>query len=260
MPRKRRHPKKNPLKPGVSGARYRKEAAFKNSRRAATEFGQAAQCAVLIRRELMSMLEGMRQNEMHKKLTRIIGKLIREKRPAGTQRTRLNDLRWQQLEDLLFNPEAGLVTLLFEKSHVTIDRASGKITIVHPSFKVTDKVKSHRSITHMRIIAGAAAINFDRKTSSHDYSATDYLPFDLPPETSLRLSLELPAPVIHPLFIVIGFLSYKRVNTEYYEMPNRRYRALNIVCVQPAPPSAKKIKPPTAAKPKTKTVKKKKDR
>ena len=69
MPRKRRNPRKNTLKPGVSGARYRKDAAFKNSRRAATDFGQAAKCAVLLRQELMSMLEGMRQNEMHKKLT-----------------------------------------------------------------------------------------------------------------------------------------------------------------------------------------------
>jgi hypothetical protein len=263
MPRKRRNPRKNTLKPGVSGARYRKDAAFKNSRRAATDFGHAAQCAVLLRQELMSMLEGMRQNEMHKKLTRVIGVLIREKRLSGTQRVRLNDLPWERFEGWHFNEEAGLGTLLSDTTRVEVNAAAGKILLTHPSFRIANKIKSSRSITHVRIIAGVTAINFDRKTSSHDYGATDYLPCDLPAETPISLTLELPAPVIHPVFVVFGLLSFKQERDKrFYEMPGRRQRALNIIYVQPAPLPVYKTKPRPAEKPpgiaKAKTVKKKK--
>jgi hypothetical protein len=262
MPRKRRQPRTKKLTPGVSRARYLKDDAFKNSRRAAAEFGHAAQCSVLVRRELMSMLEGLRQNDMHKRLTRAIAVLIREKRLSGAQRIRLNHLGWERLEGLPFNKEAGLVTLLFYKPVVKINTATGKVTITHPSFKTAEKVKSNQSVTHMRIIAGAAAIDFDRKKAGHDYSATDYFSSSSPEETPIELSLQLPAPVVCPVFIVLGFQSFKRERDQrFYEMPNRRFRALDLVYVHPAPPPAYKAKPRAAVKSpvalKTKPVKKK---
>jgi len=267
MARKRRKQQKTKekKKPGVSGERFRKSPAFKNSRRAASEFGRASQCAVLIRRELAQLLELPRENELHLKLSQCIGRLSRKKQLPGEASAGLNDWPWEQMEDFQFNEEASLGNLAYGKPAVSFTRATGEINITWPRFELKSKFDKYKSATHGRIIAGAAAIDFDKKKAVSDYTATDHLPIIRPveddrPEVVVNLSLKLPTPVLHPLFIVLGFTCYKLDSNQFYKLDNRRYKALALISVQPAPPPARKVKPPTATKPTTKAVKKKKDR
>jgi hypothetical protein len=101
------------------------------------------------------------------------------------------------LKDLDFNNEARLESLFYVNYSIHTNRSSGRITLKIPFLEPNIDVRKSREATHIRVIAVAAAINFSKAAFINDYAATDYISLDLNTITDIRLSLTLPAPVIH---------------------------------------------------------------
>ena len=246
MPRKRRIPirKENPnrLKTGVSGARFRKDPVFKGSRRAMGEFGLASRATTILRQAFASILGNIPQNITHLQLTRRIAVLVREKKAAGTERIRLNQLQWEKLLKFEFNPEGSLSALLASNYKMEGMQEQAKIDITLDGIRVSNSVHKIKGITHVRITLGAAAIDFEKEKIIKDFTATAHISKKNEDINEINLSLQLTPPVVHPLFIALGFSIFKQDGPQIYELHNLRYRALSIIHVQPAPPPEYKKK------------------
>src|SRR5262245_8323537 len=124
MPRKRRIPerkkKPNSRKTGVSGVRFRTDPAFKQSRRAMHQFGPGPRPTLLLREAFSPMTKNIPQIHAHRQLTRSITTLIREKKAAGPQRVRLNQLQWENIKRFEFNGEQNLQALLCSKYSISV--------------------------------------------------------------------------------------------------------------------------------------------
>jgi len=241
MARKRRKssPSKETKKRGVTRERFRTSPAFEGSRQAASEFGKASQCAVLLRRELAQVLELVRENELHLRLSQKIGGLMREKRLSGSPVASLNAQPWNKLEGLKFNEKASLDNLLEGRQEVTVSPASGKINIRLTGFGLDDKYDARKAGTHYRIVACASAIDFTKKKAISDYTATGHLPIVRPvkehyTQAPVELSLTLPAPVILPLFVALGMVCYSFDKGAFTMLGNRSFKALELIYARPS--------------------------
>lgn len=258
MPRKRHTPirerKPGTKKPGVSRDRFKKDKAFKGSRRAAGELGQGSDTARLIRQAFRTVLGDIPQNITQAQLTGIGANLIREQKKAGVRRIRLNKLRWEKLRGFELNTGVTLTSALISHYKVDIRRRPATIDVTLYNIAVTTAVIKVPSITHIRVVAGAAAIDFEEEKISKANTETAYIP--VRPETTepIRLSMQLSPPDKGPLFVVLGMVIFKKDDSGIYDLHNLRFRPFSIIAVDPAPQPVYKKK--TAAKPKAPAKKK----
>jgi hypothetical protein len=222
----------------VSRERFRTSPAFAGSRQAASEFGKASQCAVLLRRELAQVLELLRENELHLRLSQKIGRLLREKRLSGSPAASLNAQPWDQLEGFKFNEKTSLDNLVEGRQEVTVSPESGKINIRLADFGLDDKYDARKAGTHYRIVACASAIDFNKKKAVSDYTATDHIPIVRPvkehyAQAPVELSLTLPAPVIFPRFVALGIVCYSFDKGGFTMLGNRSFKALELLYARP---------------------------
>ena len=261
MPRKRRETRRErkptDRKTGVSGKRFRTDPAFKNSRRAMGEFGLGSGSAFLLRRAFLPMLGTLPQKKLQANLTGLITTLVREKKKAGAKRIRLNQLQWERLRNFDFNEEATLSSLLIADFTINRQKKPPAINITLPGAGVTQMVKAMPEITHIRVTAGLAAIDFEKEKISKDLVTSGYITAEENSTEPISLDLRLPQTLSHPLFLMLGFTIFKKDGPQLYELHNTRYRAFRIIHVWPAPPPAYKQKTPAPPKAAAKPVKKK---
>jgi hypothetical protein len=222
-----------------------------------SEFGLGSNAATLLRRAFAVELGNIPQKFTHARLTRSITALVREKKAAGTERIRLNQLDWQKLRKFEFNTEENLSALLASDYKLTINQSAAQIDIVLSGVQVSRSVEAMPEITHVTVTAGAAAIDFEKETIAKDHSVTVPIPKTQGTTEEINMSLQLPGPVIHPLFIALGFAIFKQDGGRLYPLYNLRYRAVSIIQVHPASPPVYKKKPVSPPKAAKKPVKKK---
>jgi hypothetical protein len=106
------------------------------------------------------------------------------------------------------------------------------VVVTIPSF-TTNIVKRAPYATHFLLFAAAAAIDFNHQQFTRkEYTTTIGLAYHTEPATSI--SLELPAPVVHPLFVVIGVGFLKEESGRLYELSNEQFNALEVVLAKNA--------------------------
>jgi len=96
-----------------------------------------------------------------------------------------------------------------------------------------------------------------KETIGKNHSVTAPIPKTQGTTEDINILLQLPGPVIHPLFIALGFAIFKQDGGRLYPLHNLRYRAVAIIYVHPAAPPAYKKKPVSLPKAAKKPVKKK---
>lgn len=260
MPRKSRNPRreKKPTdrKTGVTGKRFRKDPAFKNSRRAMGEFGLGSDAAFLLRRAFLPMLGTLPQRALQANLTGLITALVREKKKSGAKRIRLNQLQWERLKNFDFNNEATLSSLLIADFTISGKNNPPAMNIALTGVGVTGMVRAMPEITHIQITAGIATIDFEKEKISKHMVASGHIATEEGGTESVSLDVRLPHTHTLPLFLLLGFTIFKKDGPQLYELHNTRYRAFRIIHVQPAPPPAYKQKSPVAPKPAAKPAKK----
>lgn len=268
MPRKRRKPKRKPLnrriieiggkkymeiKPGVDGKTFRTNDAFKGSRRASSEFAQAAIASKLIRQSIAHLLDPMPQKNMHNKLSKKIAKMIREEKASPEKPIPLNNISWTKLEGYELNEEVSMHMLIGGAYTPNIEPSTGKILIPITKFFINSRrLQTYKAAEYIRVLAAAATIDFDNKKTSSDQTASEYMLVHQPEIPDLTLTLSLPAPIIYPLFIALGAVCADKKGNTIIDLNNKRIKSLTIIRVhhQPIP-----LKPPTPKRPPRKSPK-----
>jgi hypothetical protein len=95
-------------------------------------------------------------------------------------------------------------------------------------------VQQSRGTTHFRIVAAAAAINFDTEQYEYAMQGTPELPYNSDPTLAATLTLALPANSKDTVVAVLGIEYYQRVNSRSYALKSGDHNATSIVLVDKA--------------------------
>ncbi|WP_207625677.1 hypothetical protein, partial [Niastella populi] len=106
-----------------------------------------------------------------------------------------------------------------------------EVTVTIPAFVPRNMVQEARGTTHFRIVAAAAAINFDTEKYEYAMQGTADLPYNSDPTQANTLTLALPANSTDTVVAVLGIEYYQRVNSRSYALKSGDHNASSIVLV-----------------------------
>ena len=220
------------LKAGVSPDTFLHDDSFANSRRASNEFATAGKMSGLLRKAL-STLHGIPKKETQTRLTAQMAKLIRTAKAADPLFNDLNTVPVAALRGFSFNRATYLNNILGADYSIDYNVQTGQVVVTIPPF-TTNIVKRAPYATHFLLFAAAAAIDFNHQQFVRkEHTTTIDLAYHTEP--AISISLELPAPVVHPLFVVMGVGFLKEEGGKLYELSNEQFNALEIVLAKNAP-------------------------
>ena len=178
---------------GTSADRIKNDPAFERTRENMAEFGRAGKAAKLLRTIFRDVTINAKDRITQARLAKVTSRIITTDPINERGKRTVNNGDLQQLHDFHFNVRAGIKDVLFVRCTVNFNRVSGEVVVNIPSFVPRNSVQQAPGTTHFRILAAAAAINFD--TEQHEYAmqTTPELPFNSDPTQATTLTLALPA-------------------------------------------------------------------
>jgi hypothetical protein len=219
---------------GASATRIKNDPAFERTRENMEEFARAGKAAKLLRSIFRNVTINAKDKITHARLVKVASRIILTDPVNERGKRTVNNGDVLQLLDFNFNERSGIKDVLFVRCPVNFNRMLGEVTVNIPSFVPRNSVLHARGVTHVRIVAAAAAINFD--TGQHEYAMqeTAELPYNTDPTQAATLTLALPANSTDTIVAVLGIEYYQRVNTRSYALKTGEHNATSIVLVDKA--------------------------
>ncbi len=219
---------------GVSGDRVKTDAAFERTRENMAEFGRAGKAAKLLRTVFRDVTINAKDKITQARLVKVTSRIVLgdpiNERGART----VNNGDLLQLNDFHFNERAGIKDSLFVRYTVSFNRVSGEVTINIPAFVPRHSVQQANGTTHLRLMAAAAAINFDTEQYEYAMQGTAELPYNSDPTQPTTLTLALPANSNDVVVAALGIEYYQKVNSRSYALKSGDHNATTIVLVDKA--------------------------
>ncbi|OQP58931.1 hypothetical protein [Niastella populi] len=216
---------------GSSADRIKNDPAFERTRENMAEFGRAGKAAKLLRSIFRDVTINAKDRVTQARLAKVTSRIITTD-PVNERGARtVNNGDLQQLHNFHFNARAGISDSLFVRCPVNFNRVSGEVTVDIPVFVPRNMVQQARGTTHFRIVAAAAAINFDTERYEYAMQGTPELPFTTDPTQATTLTLPLPANSPDTVVAVLGIEYYQRVNSRSYALKSGEHNATSIVLV-----------------------------
>jgi len=219
---------------GVSGERIKTDSAFERTRENMAEFSRAGKAAKLLRTIFRDVTINAKDRVTQARLVKVASRILMGDpiNERGARTVNNDDL--QQLQGFHFNVRAGITDSLFVRCPMSINRVSGEVLLNIPAFVPRNSVQQARGITHFRIVAAAASINFDTEQYEYAMQGTAELPYNTDPTQAATLTLALPANSKDTVLAVLGIEYYQRVNSRSYALKSGEHNATSIVLVDKA--------------------------
>ncbi|HEX6426191.1 MAG TPA: hypothetical protein VF008_00845 [Niastella sp.] len=218
----------------TSADRIKNDPAFERTRENMAEFGRAGKAAKLLRTIFRDVTINAKDKITQARLAKVTSRIITTDpvNERGARTVKNGDL--QQLQNFHFNARAGISDSMFVRCPVNFNRVSGEVTVTIPVFIPRNMVQQARGTTHFRIVAAAAAINFDTEQYEYAMQGTPELPYTTDPTQATTLTLALPANSKDTVVAVLGIEYYQRVNTRSYALKSGEHNATSIILVDKA--------------------------
>jgi hypothetical protein len=183
---------------GLDGGQIKNAAKFQRTRENGEEFGRAAKAGKLFRDTFATALLAGSDN-------RVISRLL--KAMFDVQKSDTTSIRGQRtvtqgnlllLEGFECNIAAPFSATVKAEPTVGIDRPTGKATVAFNPFIPEQMIMAPTGATHFKIVAAAAAIDFDAGDKTVDYQSTAELPWDITLRRPSACNARFPLPVQNP--------------------------------------------------------------
>jgi hypothetical protein len=135
------------------------------------------------------------------------------------------------LEGFEFNEGGKLTQTFFAPFTANIDRPTGALSLLIPSFVPNKMIVAPTEATHYQIVSGGGFIDFSTGINGITIHVSDVLPIGSDASTALDHSSDAGANNPNPLFLVLGISFLQEVNGKTYPLKNGAYNALSIVKV-----------------------------
>jgi hypothetical protein len=219
---------------GLSADRIKNDPAFERTRENMEEFSRAGKAAKLLRSIFRDVTINAKDILTQGRLTKVTSRIVLADPISERGKRTVNNGDLQQLKGFHFNERAGIRDVLFVRCPVSFNRVSGEVTVTIPSFVPRNSVEQANGTTHFRIVAGAAAINFDTEQYEYAMQGTPELPYNMDATQATTLTLALPPNSTDIVVTALGIEYYQKVNSRSYSLKSGEHNATTIVLVDKA--------------------------
>jgi len=216
---------------GITASKIKNEAAFERTRENQAEFSRGGKAGKLLRGIFRELLINASDKHVSSRLVREVMRVLHTDPVSARGERTVGKGDPAILEGFNFNVRNSLTDTLFVHYALTVDRPTGQVTMALPVFTPRTLVQAQPTATHFRIIAAAAAIDFDKGAYDFQQQASAQLAWDNKPADALTLQVTLPAASTNPIIVVVGVEFYQQVNTLMYPLKNGQFNAASIVKV-----------------------------
>jgi hypothetical protein len=215
----------------VSAAQIATDPAFQRTRENNAEFGRAGKAGAIFRNAFRQALQNAKDSRVVSRLTAGFNKVIKadQTNPRGLRN--VIDGEAELLEGFNCNKNAALGSTLYTPFTAAIDRPTGVCSISLQSFIPATGIGAPSGSTHFKLMAMAAAIDFENEQYTSQLQETAMLPLSTDPVGPLNLSCNLPPAATQPLFLMLGIQFFQQVNGIDYPLKDGGFNALQLVKV-----------------------------
>ncbi|NII29276.1 hypothetical protein HB364_29625 [Pseudoflavitalea sp. X16] len=219
---------------GITADRVKNDPAFERTRENAAEFARAGKAAKLMRTIFREVTIIAKDRITQARLVQVFSRIIATDPVNGRGERTANQGDLLQLQGFNFNERAGVRDSFFVRCPVSVNRAAGQAAVSIPAFIPRNMVQQVSGITHFRIVAAAATINFDTEAYEFAMQSTPELSWNYDPIAPTLLTMALPANSQDTIVVALGIEYYQRVNSRSYALKTGEHNATSIVAVDVA--------------------------
>jgi hypothetical protein len=219
----------------ITADRIKNDPSFERTRENMAEFTRAGKAGKLMRTVFRELLINSTDNALQGRLVKVFSRVIATDPVSDRGERTVSKGDLLQVKGFNFNQRAPLSDTLYVRCTVSINRTTGQVLVNIPAFVPRIMLQAVRGTTHFRIIAAAAALDFDQENYEYAQQATDDLPWDNATATATTLTLSLPANSTHPISVVLSVEFYQRVNARLYALKTGEFNPATVVKVDIPP-------------------------
>jgi hypothetical protein len=210
--------------------RIYKDPEFERTRENMSEFGRACKANRLIRVAFREVLFNMTDRYVSGRLTKRMMSIISNDPVNGRGQRTITSHELPLLEGFNFNSITSLQQALIVPYNIVADRPKGQLTINTHSCRQSSMATTGSNASCFRIIASAAAIDFDKDDFECTKQESDLIDLNnVQPET-VHFSFSLPDGSAHPWIVVLGIEFCHQIGSKLV-MADRKYNAMAVVKV-----------------------------
>jgi hypothetical protein len=215
----------------ISAERIASDPGFRRTRENMAEFGNACTSGKTLRHALNDVLKNARDGRMVSRLCKTMMQVLKSDTvsPRGQRTVATGDLLL--LKDFEFNGGTTLASTLYAPYTVSINRATGKVSIKLAPFVPSSSVTVPQGATHFELIAGVAAIDFASQSFVSAAMQSVLLACDADATAQTTLSLSISKGSTLPVFVALGIQFYQVVNGSRYPLTDKSFNALSLVAM-----------------------------
>ena len=218
-------------KGGVDASRIKNDPAFQRTRENGSELGRAGTAGRVLRTSIRGLLLNSADNRMVSRLTQKFTQVIQADATSIRGERNVIDGEAELLDGFEFNIRGKLGTSLYAPFVPTIDRVTGQIKVVIPSFIPANMIAAPSGTTHYKIISAGVEIDFATEIYVAPTSASAVLPWGVAPSTALTQTNTVTPASTKPLFLMLGIEFFQLVNGTMYPLKNGAFNPLAIAKV-----------------------------
>ncbi|WP_370089418.1 hypothetical protein [Ekhidna sp.] len=221
-------------KGGVDGDRIKNDPAFQRTRENGSEFGRAGKAGRILRNAFRLMLQNASDSKVASRLTREMLKVVQSDAANARGERTVQDGDLDLLVGFDFNNDGKLSATMYTPFASVIDRGAGTLTVTIPDFIPSNTIAFPQGATHMKIVAGAAIVNFE--TEEIEFNRAESAEIVLGPQNEATFDLVANVTAGSPddLFLVLGLEFMQEVNGTMYPLKNGAYNPLTLIEVDEA--------------------------
>lgn len=219
---------------GATADRIKNDPLFERTRENMAEFTRAGKAAKLTRTIFREVMINAKDRITQARLTKVFSRIVATDPVSARGERTVSKGDLQQLQHFNFNVRAGVRDSFFVRCPISVNRPAGQVAVSIPAFIPRNMVQHVSGITHFRIVAAAASINFDTETYEYAVQGTPELPWDHDPTAPTFLTMALPANSPDTIVVALGIEYYQRVNSRSYALKTGEHNATSIVAVDVA--------------------------
>jgi hypothetical protein len=218
-------------KGGVDAARIKNDPAFQRTRENGSEFGRAGTAGKVLRTSIRGLLLNSADNRMVSRLTQAMTRVIKADATSIRGERNVIDGEAELLQGFEFNIRGKIGTSLYAPIVPTIDRVTGQIKVVIPSFIPSNMIAAPTGTTHFKVISAGSEVDFANETYVSVNSASAILPWSITPTSVITQTNTVTPASTKPLFLFLGLEFYQEVNGTMYPLKNGAFNPLAIAKV-----------------------------
>lgn len=217
---------------GVTAERIKNDPVFERTRENMAEFARAGKAAKLTRTVFREVSVNAKDRITQARLVKVFSRVVASDLVNGRGERTVSNGDLLQLNGFNFNARASLTEALYARCSVSINRATGQVQVSIPAFVPRVMVQAPRGATHYRIVAAAAAIDYDTEVYEYAMQGTAELLWNHELNPAQPLTLSLPAASPGAIIVAVGIEFYQLVNTRMYVLKTGELNATSILKVE----------------------------